>query len=354
MTTVAIVILNWNGRAFLEKFLAPLVERTTQQIVSFVIIDNGSTDDSCSFISKNYPEIQLICLDKNHGYTGGYNLGLQYIKADYYILLNSDVEVSPGWLEPLVNLMDNKAKIGVCMPKIKAYDKPQSFEYAGAAGGFIDRFGFPFCRGRILSCIEEDKGQYDERREVFWATGACMMVRAQVFHELGGFDEGFFAHMEEIDFCWRVQIAGYKVMCEPASVVYHVGGGTLPNNNPRKLYFNYRNSLYMLYKNLPHSKWVFIFIVRLLLDNLSAMVYLFTGKFSFFSAVCRAHFHFWRNRRKLNVRPQPPDVSVTGIYRRSIVWDFFIKGRRKLRFSALSEPRFLQVQGESTKANLKI
>jgi len=336
LTTVAIVILNWNGRAFLEKFLAPLVEHTARPEVSFVVIDNGSTDDSCAFVAKNYPEIQLISLDKNHGYTGGYNLGLQHVKADYYVLLNSDVEVSPNWLAPLVKLMDSEENVGVCMPKIKAYAQPQSFEYAGAAGGFIDRFGFPFCRGRILSCIEEDKGQYDERREVFWATGACMMVRAQLFYELGGFDKHFFAHMEEIDFCWRVKIAGYKVMCEPASVVYHVGGGTLPNNNPRKLYFNYRNSLYMLYKNLPRSKRFFIFFVRLILDSLSAMVYLLSGKFSFFSTVCRAHFHFWRTRRNLHLTTQPKKVEITGIYKRSIVWDFFIKGRGKLRFADLT------------------
>jgi GT2 family glycosyltransferase len=340
LATVAIVILNWNGRAFLEKFLAPLLEHTAQPGVSFMVVDNGSTDDSCDFVTKNYPEIQLICLAQNHGYTGGYNIGLQHIKADYYVLLNSDVAVSSGWLASLVKLMDNEVKVGVCMPKIKAYNKPQSFEYAGAAGGFIDRFGFPFCRGRILSYIEEDKGQYDERQEIFWATGACLMVRAPLFHELDGFDELFFAHMEEIDFCWRVQIAGYKVMCEPASVVYHIGGGTLSNNNPRKLYFNYRNSLYMLYKNIPRSKRFFIFFIRFILDSFSAIVYLFSGKFSFFSAVCRAYFHFLRNRRKLSIRPQPPTISVTGIYRRSIVWDFFIKGRGKLRFNALSEPQF--------------
>ncbi|MCL2098581.1 MAG: glycosyltransferase family 2 protein [Bacteroidales bacterium] len=336
MTTIAIVILNWNGRNFLEKFLAPLVARTACEGVSFVLIDNGSTDDSCTFVSENYPKVQVIHLDKNYGYTGGYNIGLQQVKADYYVLLNSDVEVSDGWLNPLVALMDSEERVGVCMPKIKDYNAPQSFEYAGAAGGFIDRFGFPFCRGRILSCIEEDRQQYDNRQEVFWATGACMMVRAQLFHELGGFDEHFFAHMEEIDFCWRVQIAGHKVVCEPTSVVYHVGGGTLPNNNPHKLYYNYRNSLYLLYKNLPRSKRFFTFLVRIILDCLSAIVYLFSGKFSFFSAVCRAHFRFWRTKRNLRKTPRPASAMVmSGFYRRSIVWDFFIKGRGKLRFTEL-------------------
>ena len=336
MATVAVVILNWNGRVFLEKFLAPLVEHTACEGVSFVIIDNGSSDDSCAFVSENYPKMQLIRLDKNYGYTGGYNIGLQQVKADYYVLLNSDVKVSPNWLAPLLSLMNSEANIGVCMPKIKAFNTPQCFEYAGAAGGFIDRFGFPFCRGRILSCIEEDKQQYDNRMDVFWATGACMVVRAQLFHELGGFDEHFFAHMEEIDFCWRVQIAGYKVMCEPVSVVYHIGGGTLPNNNPHKLYFNYRNSLYMLYKNLPRSKRFFIFFIRIILDSLSAIVYLFSGKFSFFSAVCRAHFRFWRNRRKLHITSRPNTaIALSGLYPRSIVWDFFFKGRGKLRFTDL-------------------
>jgi len=315
--------------------MAPLVEHTARPEVSFVVVDNGSTDDSCAFLAQNYPKVQLVCLDKNYGYTGGYNRGLQQVQADYYVLLNSDVQVSPGWLEPLVNLMDSEAKIGVCMPKIRAYDRPQSFEYAGAAGGFIDRFGFPFCRGRILSCIEDDHEQYDNRQEVFWATGACMIVRARLFHEMGGFDERFFAHMEEIDFCWRAQIAGYKIMCEPTSVVYHVGGGTLPNNNPHKLYYNYRNSLYMLYKNLPPKKRFFTFLVRLLFDSLSAVIYLCSGKFSFFSAVCRAHFRFWRIRRSLQKSRQPANAAVVGIYRRSIVWDFFIKGRKKLRVTDL-------------------
>ena len=346
MTTVAIVILNWNGRNFLEKFLVPLVEHTVRPGVSLAVIDNGSADDSCAFLSQNFPEVQVICLDKNYGYTGGYNRGLQQIKADYYVLLNSDVEVAPGWLEPLVNLMNSEAKIGVCMPKIKAYNNPQSFEYAGASGGFIDRFGFPFCRGRILSCIEDDHRQYDNRQEVFWATGACMMVRAQLFHEQGGFDERFFAHMEEIDFCWRMQIAGYKIMCEPASVVYHVGGGTLPNNDPQKLYYNYRNSLYMLYKNLPRSKRFFTFFWRLFLDSLSAIIYLFSGKFSFFSAVCRAHFRFWRSRHILRITPRPERTAITGVYPRSIVWDFFIKGRGKLHFTTLSKSKFKCVRNQ--------
>ncbi len=337
MTTTAVVILNWNGRHFLEKFLPPLVERTKVPGTSLVVVDNASTDDSCAFLTTHYPQIRQIQLDKNYGFTGGYNRALQQVMADYYVLLNSDVEVSPDWLDPLVNLMDNDERVGVCMPKIRSYADGKSFEYAGASGGFIDRFGFPFCRGRILSTIEEDRGQYDNATSIFWATGACMMVRSSLFHALKGFDDAFFAHMEEIDFCWRAQIAGNKIMCEPASVVYHVGGGTLPNNNPRKLYYNYRNSLYMLYKNLPRHKRPFIFGVRLILDGLSALAYLAGGHFSFFTSVWHAHMDFWKNRHTLHVTEHNNNnTKVEGIYQRSIVWDFFVKGRAKLRFSQLS------------------
>ncbi len=335
MTTTAIVILNWNGRHFLEQFLPALLTRTALPGVSFVVIDNGSTDNSVAYIRKHFPQVELVLLDRNYGFTGGYNSGLQKVKADYYVLLNSDVEVSEGWLSPLLQRMERNAALGVCMSKIRSYREPAAFEYAGAAGGFIDRFGFPFCRGRILSAIETDNGQYDDACRVFWATGACMIVRASLYHALGGFDERFFAHMEEIDFCWRAQINGYEVMCEPASIVYHVGGGTLPNNNPQKLFLNYRNSLYMLYKNLPRAKRPFIFSVRLLLDGLSAVIYLLGGKFSFFRAVLRAHGNFWRTRRQLSITQTKDNSTVAGLYRRSIVWDFFVKGRGKLRFSEL-------------------
>ncbi len=335
MITTAIVILNWNGRHFLEKFLPVLLARTVLPGVSFVVIDNGSADDSVDYIREHYPQVELVPLDRNYGFTGGYNIGLQKIKSDYYVLLNSDVEVGEGWLPPLLQCMERDADLGICMPKIRSYGEPAAFEYAGASGGFIDRFGFPFCRGRILSAIECDAGQYDDACRVFWATGACMMVRASLYHELGGFDEHFFAHMEEIDLCWRAQMNGYKVMCEPASTVFHVGGGTLPNNNPHKLFLNYRNSLYMLYKNLPHAKRPFIFGVRLVLDGLSAVIYLLGGKFSFFGAVLRAHIHFWRNRHRLQITQPKENSTVAGVYRRSIVWDFFMKGRGKLRFSQL-------------------
>ena len=333
MPAIAVVILNWNGKHFLGRFLPQLLAHTSWPNVSFVVIDNGSTDGSVDFLRTHFPALALICFDKNYGFTGGYNRGLQQVKADYYVLLNSDVEVSENWLQPLLNLMEEDPGIGACMPKICASDAPAFFEYAGAAGGFIDKFGYPFCRGRILSHVESDRGQYDKRRAVFWATGACMMVRAELYHRLGGFDALFFAHMEEIDLCWRMQTAGYKIMCEPQSVVFHVGGGTLPNNHPQKIYFNHRNNLYLLYKNLPAEKRKTILLARMLLDGLSALIYLCKGKCSFFAAVCRAHFHFWKNRRKLSISKNTR-MKISGVYGKSIVWEFFTH-RGKLRFSDL-------------------
>jgi GT2 family glycosyltransferase len=334
MATVAVAILNWNGKHFLERFLPLALARTSRPGVSFVVIDNASTDGSVQFLRTRFPSVALICLDQNYGFAGGYNRGLQQVDADYYVLLNSDVEVTENWLQPLLRLMEHDAGAGACMPKVRACEAPAFFEYAGAAGGFIDRYGYPFCRGRILTHIEPDAGQYDRRRAVFWATGACMMVRAALYHRLGGFDALFFAHMEEIDLCWRMQAAGYKVMCEPQSVVFHVGGGTLPNNHPQKMYLNYRNSLYLLYKNLPAGRRRAILPIRMALDGVSALAYLLKGRYSFFAAVCRAHFHFWRDRRKL---PVPPDavMAVSGMYEGSIVWKF-LTHRGKLRFSDLT------------------
>ena len=319
MPAIAVAILNWNGKHFLARFLPQLLARTSRPDVSFVVIDNGSADGSVDFLRAHFPAVTLICLDKNYGFAGGYNRGLQQVEAAYYVLLNSDVEVAENWLQPLLDLMEQDATVGACMPKIRASETPGFFEYAGAAGGFIDKYGYPFCRGRILSHIESDAGQYDERRAVFWATGACMMVRAALFHRLGGFDDLFFAHMEEIDLCWRMQAAGYTVMCEPQSVVFHVGGGTLPNNHPQKIYFNHRNSLYLLYKNLPAGKRKTILLARMALDGLSAVAYLCKGKYSFFAAVLRAHFHFWKNRRRLSISHYT-DLKISGVYDKSIVW----------------------------------
>ena len=240
MKSTAVVILNWNGRKHLEQFLPSVVEHTPQQ-VRIVVADNGSTDDSVEFVAQHYPRIEIVALDKNYGFAEGYNRALEDIDTELFILLNSDVEVTAGWVEPLVAMLSNNSNVAAVAPKLLAYSKRQNFEYAGAAGGYIDLLGYPFCRGRILSTIEQDKGQYDSAREVFWASGAVFCCRADIFRMMGGFCGDFFAHMEEIDLCWRMQLAGYKIMVEPRSCVYHLGGGTMPNESPRKLYLNYCN-----------------------------------------------------------------------------------------------------------------
>lgn len=328
----AVVILNWNGLPMLQTYLPTLLARTTCPGAFIVVADNGSTDGSVEWLSGNHPEIRLIRLDRNYGFTGGYNRALREIDADYYVLLNSDIEVGPGWLDPLVGWMEEHPEVGICQPKVLSMAERDRFEYAGAAGGFIDRYGYPFCRGRILSNIEKDHGQYDEPEECFWATGACMMVRSSLYHHLGGLDDSFFAHMEEIDFCWRAKLLGYQVWCVPASTVWHVGGGTLPNNSPRKLYFNYRNNLLMLYKNLPERiRWRRIF-VRMILDGLSAVVYLVTGRWSFFKAVWKAHRDYRRMRRDEDPSPFEEERNNIGLYDRSIVLRFFLSGKT-LRWS---------------------
>ena len=338
MSKTAVVILNWNGKNFLEKFLPPLVAHTSLPCVELVVADNGSTDESKNFMQQFYPQIRWIELDKNYGFTGGYNRALQQVEADYYVLLNSDIEVTENWLQPLIDEMENNPEVAVCMPKIRSYDRQNYFEYAGAAGGFIDRYGFPFCRGRVLKNLEEDKGQYDTEREVFWATGACMFVRANLYHQLGGLDDDFFAHMEEIDFCWRVKQFGFTVMCYPQSVVYHVGGGTLPNETSFKLFLNYRNSLYLLYKNLPDRRRFITLLERIFIDEISAVLFCLQGKFSFCTAIWKAYFAFFKNRKIMRrKRLKGRNSNMNGIYPRSIVIDFYLS--KKKRFFSLIEKK---------------
>lgn len=337
MQKVAIVILNWNGEKFLKKFLPSVVNNTLAAGIEVVVADNGSTDGSISFIENTYPSIRVIKLDRNYGFASGYNLALKQVESEYYVLLNSDVDVPQGWLNPLIQFMDTNPNAAACMPKILDYNNPHNFEYAGAAGGFIDYLGYPFCRGRILSHIEQDKGQYDKPLEIFWASGACLFIRSRVYWEAGGLDDDFFAHMEEIDLCWRAKNLGYSNWCIPESKVYHVGGGTLPNNNPRKLYYNYRNSLYMLYKNLPKRNLLPIVFTRLVLDGLSAVAYLLKGNFGFFKAVFLAHCTFWSNIRIIiNKRKMQKTIinkTDSQILKQSILVDFFI--RKKRTFSSL-------------------
>lgn len=339
MKKLSIVILNWNGISFLKTFLPEVVRTANIPNVEVVVADNGSTDGSVQWIRENIGQVRIIEFDKNYGFTGGYNHALREIDSDYYLILNSDVKPTDGWLEPLIDAMDSDPNIAACMPKTLAFHNPTLFEYAGAAGGYIDRFGFPFCRGRILSQVEEDHGQYNDTCDIFWATGACMMVRSSAFHKAGGFDEFFFAHMEEIDLCWRFKNLGYRILFIPGSTVYHVGGGTLPNNNPRKLFLNYRNNLILLVKNLPSGMLVTTLIFRLFMDMMAAFVFLISGKWTFSMAVIKAYWAFYNKSlhyKRLRKQLDHPSRNTLHkeIYRGSIVYDFFVKQRKV--FSSLN------------------
>lgn len=325
MTSIAVVILNYNGRIFLEKFLPSVINNADG--CEIIVADNASTDDSVEFLKNTYPKIRLIQLTDNQGFAGGYNETLNQVSAEYYVLLNSDVEVTPNWIRPIIDLMSANKLIAACQPKIRSFHQKTHFEYAGAAGGYIDWLGYPFCRGRIFDFYEEDLGQYNDTKEVFWATGACMFVRADVFHSLGGFDTNFFAHMEEIDLCWRMKNAGKQIFYCSNSVVFHVGGGTLHKSNPRKTFLNYRNGLSMLYKNLPANKLVSTLLLRLILDGISGIKLLIGGSFSDFWAVIKAHFAFYAMIPKLK-RNSPKTVSH--IYQKSIVWEYFVKRKRDI------------------------
>lgn len=326
---VAVVILNWNGRKFLERFL-PSVINYSSSVADIYVADNASTDDSVTFLRQNYPGVKLIINESNGGFSKGYNDALKQIDNRYYILLNSDIEVTENWIEPIIDLMDNDMSIAAVQPKILSWHEPEKFEYAGAAGGFIDRYGFPFCRGRIFQELEEDQGQYDDTAEIFWATGACMFVRSGLYHSYGGLDDDFFAHMEEIDFCWRMKNLSYKIMVCPSSKVFHVGGGTLPKSSSRKTYLNFRNNLFLLYKNL-HPKRLFpVFFIRFFLDGIAAMKFLVEGGYKDFSAVFKAYIHFWGSYRKLRQkRRKITHSSAHEIYRKSIVIKYFLKGKKK-------------------------
>ena len=338
---IAVVILNWNGKKMLERYLPSVISTVAafnsndeERHASLIVADNASSDGSLEYLAQRWPDLRTIRLDENYGFAEGYNRALEQIEADYFILLNSDIHTPDGWLEPLIDFMESHPDAGICQPKVLSDAERNRFEYAGACGGFIDRFGFPFCRGRILSNTEIDEGQYDEEMEVFWATGACMVIRPALFRHLGGFDPSFFAHMEEIDLCWRAKLLGYQVWCVPSSRIHHLGGGTLPNNSPRKLFFNYRNNLLMLAKNLPESIRGKRVCLRLLIDDLSALAYLFTFKWSFFHAVMKAHRAYFRMRRNIEPSPFIMEYNNAGYYRGRIVLQFFLSGR-KLTFDKL-------------------
>jgi len=331
----AVVILNYNGKAFLKQFLPAVIAHTPDARI--IVADNQSVDGSVEMLRQQFPQVQLVINSDNEGYARGYNTALQQITADYYVLLNSDVEVTPGWLTPLIQLLEANPQIAACQPKLKDYHRKTHFEYAGGAGGFIDCWGYPFCRGRIFQEIEPDTGQYDDTRRVFWASGACMVVRAQAYRQLGGLDAAFFAHMEEIDLCWRLQNVGYEIYYCADSTVYHVGAGTLNPDNPRKTFLNFRNSLITLYKNLPTSRLVRVIFIRLLLDGIAGATFLLQKKPHHCWAIVRAHIDFykkipfWMKQRQNTIRKKDGLEIVT--YGQSIVWSFFI--RKKKNFRAL-------------------
>lgn len=327
---VSIAILNWNGRRYLEQFL-PSVMGTTYANKEVVVIDNASTDDSLEFLRTHYPSVKIVRLAKNHGFAKGYNEGLKQVQADYYVLLNSDVEVEPGWMEPVIGLMESDKSIGACQPKLRQFHQREYFEYAGAAGGWLDYLGYPFARGRVFDDCEKDEGQFDDAAPVFWASGAAMFVRSELFHRLHGFDEFFFAHQEEIDLCWRMQLAGYQVYACPASVVYHVGGGTLPKGNARKVFLNFRNNLVMMAKNLPAGQAVTRIAWRFWLDAVSAFKSLLAGEATYFIAVVKAHwaFLYWLcAHKKMDRTGLDKRRSLQGFWHKSVVWAYFVRGKK--------------------------
>ncbi len=337
----AIVILNWNGRNFLEKFLPKLIECTSGPDTEIIVADNHSSDDSMEFMRRTYPNIRLIINSENWGFAKGYNVALRQIKARFFVLLNSDIEVSPGWVEPIIAKMKGNPMVAAAQPKLLSYTQKGQFEYAGAAGGFIDYLGYPFCRGRVFEQVETDQGQYDSDCEVFWATGAALFVRADLYLEHGGLDDDFFAHMEEIDFCWRMKNLGYKIMCYPESVVYHIGGGTLPKNSPRKTYLNFRNNMALLYKNLPDRTLKSVMRKRKWLDLLAALMFLTKGQRKDAKAVFQARrdFKSWKASLEQKRKQIPHPAHLSGLYRKSLVLSHYLHGVKQ--FSQL-DSRYLE------------
>ena len=339
--SLAIVILNWNGKHYLEQHLPSVISNSGK--AQIIIADNGSTDDSVQFMQSTYPHIRVICNPTNGGFAKGYNDALKQVDATFYLLLNSDIEVSSNWLNPLLDVMSDPHVAG-CQPKIRSFFNRNSFEHAGASGGFLDRNYYPFCRGRIVDQVEVDDGQYDHTVEVFWSTGAALLIRSELFHEVGGFDEAFFAHMEEIDLCWRIKKRGYRFLAVPESVIYHVGGGTLPYLSPKKSFLNFRNSLFMLVKN--HEGWLFPkLLFRMKLDGIAALRFLWRGEFAHIGSVWRAHMALYKRlpflikQRKL-IKSTTLVSNQTGLYSGSILWARYFK--KINRFSELNQRLFIK------------
>jgi GT2 family glycosyltransferase len=333
MSQTAVVILNYNGAALLPKFLPSVLQHSGD--AEIIVADNASTDNSLAILQKDFPSVKRIVLDKNYGFCGGYNRALLQVQADYYVLLNSDIEVTPQWLSPLIQLLDSDETIAAVQPKILSYRQQNTFEHAGAGGGLIDALGYPFCRGRLFDVVEQDTGQYNDTTDVFWASGACLVIRAHAFHDMGGFDEDFFAHMEEIDLCWKLNRAGLRVCYCGQSTIFHLGAGTLGYDNPRKTYLNFRNGLSLIFKHFDRVELFYKFPIRLVLDGLAAVVFLLKGQPGNFNAVGKAHLHFIRHyardkRKRRAIREQYPHYSRKAVYPGSIVFDFYVKGKRKI------------------------
>lgn len=337
---VAIVILNYNGQTYLKQFL-PFVLDSEYENLSIYVADNASTDNSKEVLSS-FPTIKTLFLPENGGFAQGYNEALRQIEADYYILLNSDVEVQPGWIAPIMKVFAEQPEVAVCQPKILSFHERDRFEYAGGAGGWIDHWGYPFCRGRIFGSMEVDEGQYDDQAEIFWASGAALFIKAPIFHQIGGFDPDYFAHAEEIDLCWRIKRAGYSIKVVPESVVYHVGGGTLNYDTPKKVYLNFRNTLYNIVKNDPLPKILWLIPLRLILDGLAGLLFMAQGKFALIASILKAHWSFFpklpytlkKRRRyqemidKIRIQAAP---RLSAVYPRSVVWQYYAQGRQKFK-----------------------
>jgi len=334
MVKTAIVILNWNGIGYLKMFLEKVTRLSVDADTIVYVADNGSSDGSAEWIASNAGRVNLIRFKKNLGFADGYNKALEQIDAEYFAIINSDIEVTEGWLKPLVDYMDNNPDVASCQPKILSFSQKEFFEHAGAAGGYLDKFGYPLCRGRIFNRVEKDDGQYDSQVDIFWSTGACMLVRSDAWKKCGGFDADFFAHMEEIDLCWRFHKSGYRVSFVPGSVVYHVGGGALPYNSPFKTYLNFRNSLFLLYKNLPGKGFRRTIAFRKLLDGIAALLFLTKGQFKSALSVWKAHMDYYKTigalkgKRALLIGYKDFDKTKGMLLNKSIVFEFYLKGHK--------------------------
>lgn len=329
MNKVAVIILNWNGEKLLREYLPSVIETTDSSIADVIVADNGSTDSSVELLRKEFPQVKLLEFSENYGFAEGYNRAIKATNYPYTVLLNSDVATTEGWINVLYDYMEANPNVGACQPKIRAYTNKTHFEYAGAAGGFIDRNGYPYCRGRIFDTVEEDKGQYDEVMPIFWATGAALMVRSQLYIDAGGLDKDFFAHMEEIDLCWRILLTGSEIMAVPQSVVYHLGGGSLPASNPRKTYLNFRNNLLMLHKNLPDETRGKTLFIRRLLDTVAWAKYMATFDFKNANAILKAHNDFKKMRKTYTTHPTIDLLRTRTDCRRNILLDYYLRGRKK-------------------------